>query len=966
VNLPMTSDRKLIATLEVLSTITVTAAIMGSSLYVLLAAKAVVWSLQKGNSACSASFYAVYSLICSNVLHSIETARSFENLAADLANKLEDQAMQAEVAIASRLLLHRHRHLQHSLPALKTGYLKQVSLGRFEHAGYTAVSLCTTSLWLGLPLSEVGQNIQTYRQALSQIHQLSAMRYTDIYEQVQRNLTVPHELPTVLEGEAFQESIVLSDFLATYDFSGLATLYGYKLILACLFDNAELAQQYLTELSQYTVALNGLFFEAQIYFYGALTELAFAEYSAVSGEKSGQSPQLQQPILSAAQLEAAEAYQSKLASWAINAPMNHQHKVDLLQAEKCRLLGHKADAIALYDRAIAGAKEHQYIHEEALANELAAKFYLGWEKESIAATYLQAAYYGYARWGAKAKTQQLENKYPELLAAILNTDTVESPTDMSWSKTEQVGTCYGHKHYQLDLPSVMRAAQAISQEIELEKLLETLLQIAIVNAGAQRGHLLLVHEKDWQVVASADDQQAQVLETELASYEFLPQRLIYDVARTKETAVFENLSQDSRFSADPYINRYQPKSVLCLPTSCKGQLVGILYLENNLSTGAFTRDRIEVLQLLASQAAISIENARLYRATENYSQTLEVEVANKTENLRQQAEALDHKARDLEQTLTQLRQTQAQLIHSEKMSSLGKMVAGVAHEINNPVNFIQANLEYTGDYIEDLMDLLALYHRDYPQPTAAIQEKREEIDLEFLSKDIHLMLESMTVGSKRIRDIVLNLKSFSRLDESGVKAVDLHEGIESTLALLETRLKGEGQASEINIVKHYGQLPLVTCEANQLNQVFLSILGNAIDAIQGRDQDCSSPTPSPVADPPTITIRTETTAQEEVEIIFENNGELIPPEIQAKIFDPFFTTKPVGSGVGLGLSVSYSIIKRHGGLLTVQCPEPQTAEGSQAASDRVTAFKIRLPQVRSPNSEFVQLSTEQEASRNQL
>ena len=234
----------------------------------------------------------------------------------------------------------------------------------------------------------------------------------------------------------------------------------------------------------------------------------------------------------------------------------------------------------------------------------------------------------------------------------------------------------------------MKAAQAISQEIELEKLLTNLMQITIANAGAQIGHFILRQDEQWLVVAQADQQGAKTLETPLDRYQEIPQSLIYAVVRTQETAVFENLSDSVQFAGDRYIMTHHPKSVLCTPINRQGKLIGILYLENNLTMGAFSGDRIEILQLLTSQAAISVENARLYQQTENYSHTLEAEVDLKTH-------ALHQKAQDLEQTLKKLQQTQAQLIHSEKMSSLGQLVAGIAHEINNPVNFIKGNITHT-------------------------------------------------------------------------------------------------------------------------------------------------------------------------------------------------------------------------------------------------------------------------------
>lgn len=257
-----------------------------------------------------------------------------------------------------------------------------------------------------------------------------------------------------------------------------------------------------------------------------------------------------------------------------------------------------------------------------------------------------------------------------------------------------------------------------------------------------------------------------------------------------------------------------------------------------------------------------------------------------------------------EQTLQQLRQTQARLIHEEKMASLGKIVAGIAHEINNPVSFIQGNLNHAQQTFRDLLRLIHKFQMAYPNPSADIVNEITAIDLDFLAEDIPKLLRSMETGTERICDIVQSLRTFSRLDEAVFKAVDIHAGIDSTLAVLQAQLKTQSSRSAINVVKNYGSLPLVECQASQLNQVFNHLLSNAIDAL---DADI---------DEPTITIST-TVNDESIEIHISDNGTGIPQTIKEHIFDPFFTTKPVGEGTGLGLYICYQIIvdNHHGQLI---------------------------------------------------
>jgi two-component system, NtrC family, sensor kinase len=262
------------------------------------------------------------------------------------------------------------------------------------------------------------------------------------------------------------------------------------------------------------------------------------------------------------------------------------------------------------------------------------------------------------------------------------------------------------------------------------------------------------------------------------------------------------------------------------------------------------------------------------------------------------------------------------MVQAEKMSSLGQLVAGIAHEINNPVNFIHGNIDHAEEYTQDLLDLITLYQAESPQPSDAIATKLEAIDLDFLRQDLRKLLTSMQIGTERIREIVKSLRLFSRLDESEVKPVNIHDGIDSTLTILQHRLKAqtvrvagtEYHRAEIQIIKEYGNLPEVECFAGQLNQVFMNILANAIDALEERDRMRSLTDQN--QDPSTIRIITEITENNHVSIHIIDNGLGIPSQIQEKIFDPFFTTKPIGKGTGIGMSISYQIvIEKHRGQL---------------------------------------------------
>ncbi len=902
-NLPIMTDPNKLAAMQILKLLCTPVFQAKPELFPQLILTMIHLCLEWGNSALSAFAYGFYGLLLVG-FNQLDDGYQAGLIALKLLDKFNAKELKATVF---NLFNSNNRswkeHAKNSLPFLQEGVQSGLETGELEWGGYCAGNLSSYLFLTGSNLAATVQAQSIYIDLCQKIHQEIPTYFSQVWQQLALNFQGQAADILLLTGAGFDEGEIVPRLIAGKAGTVLFVFYVAKVILTYSFNASDRALENVEKAREYAGAAFGFVQVPVLNFYHSLALLD--RYPEV--KPSEQETCWQQ----------VEKNQAELKFWAEHAPANNQHKYDLVAAEQARLLRKNWEASELYDRAIQAAKEQEYIHEEALASELAARFYLQWGKETIARAYLTDAYYAYAHWGAKAKVEHLEKHYPQLLEPIFTRQKISLPSEETISQMTKgtfSSTTTGASAL-LDVSSAIKASQALSGEIHLEQLLSKLMQVVMENAGAEKGAIAFADGSQLESVAvcvSSRDCQLQSLPLESSSQ--VPVSLLQYVSRTRQALVINCAEAETTFAADPYIQLHKPKSVSCVPLLNRGQLIGILYLENNLTAGAFTRDRLEFLNILTAQAAISIENARLYQKSQEY-------------------------ALQLKASLQQLQEAQIQLVQSEKMSALGQLVAGVAHEINNPVGFIAGNLSYAQEYIQSLIDHLQLYQQKLPEADEEISNHAAEIELDYLIEDLPQLISSMKEGTDRIRHISTSLRTFSRSDAAEKVSFNIHEGLDSTLLILKHRLKATAQHSAIAIVKEYGDLPPIACYPGQLNQVFVNVLANAIDALEGhgapakahgKENQCSMPN----APCPTIWIRTEILPDENRAIIrIKDSGPGMPKEVKERVFDHLFTTKAAGKGTGLGLSISRQIVEeKHGGRLTC-ISEP--GEG--------TEFAIALP-----------------------
>lgn len=881
-SLPIMTDPYQLAAMRIMNSAGAALYITRPRLAPLMASKQVEISLKYGNCPYSANAYVSYALSLYAATGDIDTAYEFGEMGLQLLDQFDAKELSAMTTFMFYSSLWSFKnHSRESLKAYLKGYESGMETGDLPGAGFCVMRYGNEAYMTGLELQQTEREMAKFANELEQNGQESALYYLSMGRQIAQNLIYPVELPFVLKGELYDEAKMVPLHQRVNDQSGIANLYLNKFILAYLFEAFEHAAEYRNQFDKQMDFVSKQL-NPPYYFYYSLNELArFPEAS-----------QREQKRI----LKLVGDNQEKLRVWADSAPMNYLHKFYLVEAELYRVIGQEEHARSFYDKAIELAREYEYLNEEALAWKLTGKFYREQGHRFLAETYLQEAVKAYERWGAKSIVAFLNRRYPSYV------DPPGSRTRSTTSSSSSTGTQDGLKG--LDMASITKATQALSGEVVLSNLLEKIMQIVLENAGASRGIFIESRNNKLFLLAQSESKSGTRVTKPIPIEEALsiPHTLVNFVVRTQKQLVLEHAAQDPKYQKDPYLQQIRPAAVLCFPIEYKSQLLGVIYLENQDVPGTFTPERVEVLNILSSQMAISIENARLYEHLD--------------EKVRGRTQQLNQKNQELAKTLNKLQSAQQKLVQSEKMASLGQLTAGIAHEINNPINFVSGNINPLIRDIGEVRELLHMINEldaaeDREKAIEAIKAYRDEIDADFLFEEIEMLLDGIRDGAKRTKEIVAGLRYFSRLDAEEFLLADLGECLDSTLTLLNNKIK-----NRIEIIRDYGDIPKVKCLPGKLNQVFMNILNNAIQAI-----------------PQKGSIRLETRIQGKyAEISIQDSGVGMPPDVQQRIFEPFYTTKDVGEGTGLGLSISFGIIEQHDGTIEVNSTP---GEGSK--------FIIRIP-----------------------
>jgi PAS domain S-box-containing protein len=608
VNLPVMHDPNKLAAMNILSEVSSSVFIGVPHMFLSLICKQVDLSISYGNTAESAFSYAAFGAILCRISNDIEKGYQFGKLAVALMKKMGAPEMEAKVYHAvSAYINHLKEPIQRTMELSMTGYQSAMETGDFEFAGYNVYTYNKHSLLSGRGLKTTQKEMSDFGAAIKRLKQETPYHFNEIFHQAALNLMGKCNDPTMLAGDAYDEHEMLPKHRQANDHLAII-YYGFcKLMLCTLFGRNVEAMEYSDLVEKESFTLPGTPMAYTLFHY-------FDSLARLS--ELGECDEMKRDV----HMKRVMENQEKLKFWAGHAPSNYLHKYHLVEAEIRRALGRHEEALVQYDIAIELANKSTYTNDEALANELTARYWLARERKELARPFIQKAHTCYLRWGALAKVSQLEASFPHLLNDDMGKVSVHQENAYEADHFFEGGAIFD-----LDIVTIMKTTQAISSEIELNKLLVTLMRHTIENVGAQRGTLILmVNDQPLIAAQGGVDGHEQLFDPFIALDEgqSISTAIINYTIHSREPVILNNAVQEGMFVGDSYIQASKPLSVVCFPILHKSRLTGLIYLENTLLTGVFSKERIEILKVLSSQMGISIENARLYedrkKAEEEY------------------------------------------------------------------------------------------------------------------------------------------------------------------------------------------------------------------------------------------------------------------------------------------------------------------------------------------------------------
>ncbi|MEX2370134.1 MAG: AAA family ATPase [Bacteroidales bacterium] len=881
--LDVMSDPNMIAALPILERIVPPAYMSGSNMFPLIVFKMVELSVKHGNMPYSAFGYGSYGISLSAVLGDYDGGFRFGQMALDLVDKFDSEEYRVKVLFVTDCFLnHWKQHLRLSIPPLLDAYKSGMKVGNLVGGIWAAYYYLLWHFYSGEELFGLNEKLESYKRTFLQLKQQAAYNRTSVLQTLVQNISSQSEgieLGLATHTNASEQEM-LKELIETNDKTSLFFYHSNKLLLHLLRVEPKKAGEQASKAKEYKEAVAGLpeltfftFFESLVLIY-----LSLAERDSLSTKK-------------------IKKNLKNLKKWADTSPSNYRHQYLLIRGGYLFVKGSNiSEVLPFFDEAIQAARQEKYIQIEAMAYELAARCCFEAKLNTLGQMHIQRAYDAYLFWGADAKATMLRSEFNDII--------------LNLPKTSGSHSSSGSRSGLLDLATVIKASTTISGEIRFQDLLQTLLKIVIESAGAERAVLIMNQQSQHVIVADGTIHDIEIFDgIKIEEYKEIPQSLLLYCLRTGEELIIPDASGHQKWSADKYIKQSNTKSVLCTLIKNQGKIIAIMYLENNLATNSFTSERVELLNMLSGQIAISIENAQLYS-------NLEIRVEERTKELQGKNKQIEKQNKKLEVTLQRLKATQNQLIHSEKMASLGELTAGIAHEIKNPLNFVNNFSELSMELIEEArVELSAFSDQLSADDNGKVNDALEILD------DIETNLRKIHVHGSRADSIVKSMLQHSRGGSGQFEPTKLNPLIKEYVNLAFHGMRAGKDPINVEIDLQLDEsiveIPLF---AEDFSRVVLNICNNAFDAMR---EKLSAVSDQPSVYQPKLTVRT-LQKDKTVKIEIEDNGPGISEEIKDKILQPFFTTKKGTQGTGLGLSITNDIIKAHGGSMDIHSKPGQT------------------------------------------